>query len=119
MTVTFVELHAFARVRREYFVDDAHFREFQNALLYDPHLGAVIPGAGGIRKVRWPDPRRGKGKRGGLRVLYRAYAEAAIILLLAVYDKSIEDLTTEQREALARSAEQFEAELARLAEQRS
>ena len=68
MNVTFVELGQFTRLRPEFFPDDEHFREFQNGLMYNPRLGPVIPGCGGIRKIRWPDSRRGKGKRGGLRI---------------------------------------------------
>jgi hypothetical protein len=36
----------------------------------NPEMGDVMPGTGGFRKVRWEDARRGKGKRGGLRVMY-------------------------------------------------
>ena len=42
----------------------------QEALLKNPEKGDVMPGTGGFRKLRWRDPRLGKGKRGGLRVIY-------------------------------------------------
>ena len=70
MTVAFIELQAFSKVREDYFADDNDLREIQNALLENPRLGVVIPGCGGVRKVRWSDPARRKGKRGGLRVIY-------------------------------------------------
>jgi hypothetical protein len=63
-----------------------------------PEVGAVMPGTGGLRKVRWADPRRGKGKRGGLRVLYAYFPSDAQIFLIALYDKSqADDLTTKEK----------------------
>ena len=69
MKAVFVELPAFARHRSDY-LSDKEFRTLQNALMDNPEAGDVIQGAGGLRKVRHADPRRGKGKRGGLRVIY-------------------------------------------------
>ena len=69
MKALFVELPAFARHRSDY-LDDDGFRGLQNALLDNPEAGNVIEGTGGLRKVRHADVRRGKGKRGGLRVIY-------------------------------------------------
>lgn len=47
---------------------DDTYRALQEALVRNPGLGAEIPGAGGLRKVRWRIP--GKGKRGGTRIIY-------------------------------------------------
>jgi len=69
MLALFVELPAFERLRNEY-LDDESFRAMQNAMMDDPSVGDVIQGTGGLRKLRWMDKRRGKGKRGGLRVIY-------------------------------------------------
>jgi len=65
----FVELPAFERRRADY-LDDAAFRDLQDALMKNPDAGQVIEGTGGLRKMRFADARRGKGKRGGLRVIY-------------------------------------------------
>jgi hypothetical protein len=65
----FVELPAFRRHRSEY-LDDVAFTALQVALMADPEAGDVIRDTGGLRKVRFADSRRGKGKRGGLRVIY-------------------------------------------------
>jgi len=62
----FVELPAFARHRAEY-LDDEAFRALENLLMKHPEAGDPIPGTGGLRKMRFADKRRGKGKRGGLR----------------------------------------------------
>jgi mRNA-degrading endonuclease RelE of RelBE toxin-antitoxin system len=65
--------------------------------LHDPQAGKVIPGTGGLRKIRWGDPRRGKGKRGGLRIIYYYLQEASHIWLISVYDT--DDLTDSQKKA--------------------
>jgi hypothetical protein len=63
----------------------------------------VIEGTGGLRKVRQPDPRRGKGKRGGLRVIYYWWLGGGQFWLFTVYDKDqADDLSTEQRKLLKR-----------------
>ncbi len=54
--------------------------------------------------MRWPDPRRGKGKRGGLRIIYLHVPEARVVVFLKVYDTDdAEDLTSEQRKMLTQS----------------
>ena len=60
---TFVELPPFERFREDYLNDD-DYRLFQTMLLSDPEAGDVIRGTGGLRKVRFEDKLRGKGKRG-------------------------------------------------------
>ena len=68
MNAVFVELPAFERHRADYLDDDA-FRRLQNLLMKDAEAGDLMPGTGGLRKLRFADARRGKGKRGGLRVI--------------------------------------------------
>jgi hypothetical protein len=96
----FVELPAFERHRTEYFDDEA-FGEFQQLLMLHPEAGDLIPGTGGLRKVRFADRRRGKGKRGGLRVIYYWWDNGSEFWLFTVYDKDeVSDLTAVQRKAL-------------------
>jgi Protein of unknown function (DUF1044). len=69
--------------------------------LVNPEAGDVIEGTGGLRKVRFGDKRRGKGKRGGLRVIYYWWLGGAQFWLFTLYDKDeAADLTTEERKAL-------------------
>ena len=63
MRAVFKELVSFETHRREYLSDDA-FQALQLLLMANPHAGPVIQGTGGLRKLRWSDPDRGKGKRG-------------------------------------------------------
>lgn len=67
----------------------------------DPEAGEVIQGTGGLRKMRFADARRGKGKRGGLRVIYYWWSPGRQFWLYTLYDKDeLKDLTQEQRKAL-------------------
>jgi hypothetical protein len=65
----FIEAPAFTRQLAQY-LEDEQTRRLQEAPATAPELGDVMPGSGGFRKLRWADARRGKGRRGGLRVIY-------------------------------------------------
>jgi hypothetical protein len=96
----FVELPSFQRLRSLYLTDE-DYRALQNQLIEQPTAGAVIEGTGGLRKLRRPDPRRGKGKRGGLRVIYYHWFEGQQFWLFTLYDKDqADDLTAEQRQTI-------------------
>jgi hypothetical protein len=100
MKATFVELPAFERYRAKY-LDDAGFIELQSALMRNPEAGDVIEGTGGLRKMRFVDRRRGKGKRSGLRVVFYWWTAGDQFWLFTLYDKDeMRDLTAEQRKAL-------------------
>jgi mRNA-degrading endonuclease RelE of RelBE toxin-antitoxin system len=66
---SFIETRLFTRLVQDYLGDD-EYRRLQIALLENPEASDIIPGSGGIRKVRWRAP--GRGKRGGYRVIYYA-----------------------------------------------
>ncbi len=103
MKLTFIEAPALSRWREEY-LDDESFAQLQATLLANPLAGAVIPGTTGLRKLRWPDRRRGKGKRGGLRVIYCPVPVEAQIWLFTVYGKDeAEDLTAEEKRLLQKA----------------
>lgn len=100
MKALFVELPPFERYRPEY-LDDEAFRRLQQALLDQPEAGDVIQGTGGLRKLRVSDPRRGKGARGGLRVIYYRWAEGGPFWLFTLYGKDeMADLSADERRAL-------------------
>ncbi|HGM5491121.1 TPA: toxin [Serratia fonticola] len=106
MEALFIELPPFERYRAEYLNDD-EFREFQKMLLNKPECGDVIKHTGGLRKVRFADSRRQKGKRGGIRVIYYWYQELSHFLLFTLYDKDQQDdLTRPQQELLRGMLEQ-------------
>ena len=64
---SFVETQLFSRLVPEYLIDDDYGR-LQAELIQNPRVGNVIRGSGGVRKLRWAAP--GRGKRGGYRVIY-------------------------------------------------
>lgn len=66
---------------------DEEYRAFQLQLILAPDAGVLIPGSGGLRKIRWHMP--GRGKRGGVRVIYYWQQAAGQIYLLFLYPKSV------------------------------
>src|SRR3954453_21242731 len=75
-------------------------------IAYEPECGDIIPGSGGLRKVRIG--RDGMGKRGGARVVYYFYNESFPILLLALYAKNEKgDLTAAEKRELAMFAKEM------------
>jgi mRNA-degrading endonuclease RelE of RelBE toxin-antitoxin system len=77
----------------------------KEALLRRPAQGDLIEGTGGVRKLRWGE--EGRGKRGGLRLIYYWHAEREIILMLFLYRKSEQkDLNVDQKRILAKAVQQ-------------
>lgn len=100
MKATFIELPPFERHRQNY-LNDESFRELQKMLMDNPDAGDVIEGSGGLRKIRYADEKRGKGKRGGLRVIYYWWQTGKQFWLFTVYNKDeMDDLTAAQRKIL-------------------
>jgi len=113
MEFVFVELPALERRRADY-LDDGGFRELQELLMARPDAGALIPGTGGLRKLRFGDARRGEGKRGGLRVIYFWWEPGRQVWLFTLYGKDeMSDLTGRQR-AMLRAAIKAELEARKL-----
>ena len=114
MTLTFVEIISFTESVRDYFTNDIEFALFQEFLLKNPERGDLIPGGGGLRKTRWRDLRRGKGARGGLRIIYLYLPDVHRILLLDVYDKDeATDLSNTEKRILAQLAQSYREDVAR------
>jgi hypothetical protein len=65
----FLETPFFTRAITQ-LLHDSEYAALQGALIIDPEAGELIQGSGGLRKIRWQQSRRGKGKRGGIRVIY-------------------------------------------------
>ena len=87
-------------------MDDAERAELVLYLAYNPTAGDVIPGSGGVRKLRWG--LEGRGKRGGARVIYFFHDLEMPLLLLKAYAKNEqEDLSQIQLKKLQQFAEQM------------
>lgn len=90
-------------------LSDLEHWTLQDDLARSPTLGKLIPGGGGIRKLRWGVRGKGQGKRGGVRVIYYFHALRETLLFLLIYGKNErEDITSEDLKGLARLVkEQF------------
>lgn len=96
----FIEAPPFTRLLPDY-LGDEDFRVLQQFLAHDPEAGDIVPGTGGFRKLRWTVPRRRKGKRGGLRVIYYYFATESRIWLVTLYGKGeVADLSPNEKRKL-------------------
>jgi len=84
----FIESAVFTKQVRE-LLSDEFYGEFQQCLAAHPQMGDVIKDTGGLRKVRWSVP--GRGKSGGVRMIYFHVSPLAQIRLLLIYRKGVKD----------------------------
>jgi hypothetical protein len=104
---TFVETTEFSKWQPRFLPGDAYI-ELQKELLGNPRQGSVMPGCGGLRKLRIVDPKRQKGKRGGARVIYLHISEANQFLMLDIYGKNEQgDLTPAEKKNLRELAREY------------
>ena len=83
---SFIETRLFTKLVLDYLADD-DYAALQEALMMDPDAGLVIPGSGGVRKLRWAAP--GRGKRGGYRIIYYVRRAHGVIWMLTMYPKNV------------------------------
>ncbi len=101
----FVEAPLFTKLVRTY-LDDEGYRLLQLTMAQNPEVGSVMQATGGFRKMRWRDPRRGEGKRGGLRVVYYYFPQEEQVWLLTLYDKGeVQDLSAAEKRMLRTAIE--------------
>lgn len=100
MYATLIELPIFSKYREDY-LDDYEYSKLQELLVNNPASGDLIQGTGGLRKLRYGDSSRGKGKRGGLRIIYYWWVNAYQIFLFTIYNKNeMTDLSHDQKRKL-------------------
>lgn len=103
--LAFVEHPTFTKQIASMMADDEYAR-FQKDLAANPEGGAVIPGLGGLRKVR--HGAKGKGKRGGARIIYLFLPIRGVIYLFYAYTKGdIEDMRPDQKKRLSKAVEEI------------
>ncbi len=85
LVFTFIESAVFERLRGLY-LDDDEYAELQQFMLQNPEAGRLVRGSGGVRKLRWAP--KGRGKRGGLRVIYFVRYQPGEFWMLTVYAKA-------------------------------
>jgi hypothetical protein len=100
-----IETSVFTRDVVELLPDD-DYRSLRLALALRPEAGPVIKGSGGLRKIRWAVP--GRGKRGGVRVIYYWATAESVIFMLLIYPKNRQDDLTPQQLKVLRKVVQEE-----------
>jgi len=84
----FVEAPSFTKTLGQY-LDDDEYAKLQNHLNEHPESGVIVPGSGGVRKLRWRG--EGRGKRGGLRIIYYLRLAREEIWMLTIYGKNVRE----------------------------
>lgn len=118
MKAVFIEIREFTDWVSD-FLPNGLYAKVQQELIEFPDKGAVMPGCGGLRKLRVTDPRRGKGKRGGARIIYLHLPEVKRFYMLDIYGKDEkDDLAPDERKALRGLAEDLKREVRRSVDRR-
>jgi hypothetical protein len=102
MQLTFVQLSRFAARWAQLKLTDGDLQALEKMLLRNPNAGPVVPGTGGLRKVRFAPPSRHVGKSGSFRVGYAYFRIADAVYLLAIYPKNEQATLTSSEKAEAR-----------------
>jgi mRNA-degrading endonuclease RelE of RelBE toxin-antitoxin system len=85
---SFVETKLFTKLVKGY-LSDGDYRQVQLRIIQNPDCGVVVPGSGGVRKLRWRAT--GRGKRGGYRVIYYVHRPQEVVWMLTIYPKNVCD----------------------------
>ncbi len=97
--ITVAESHGFMRAASKIWTE-AELAALVDHLALNPEDGDIIPGTGGVRKLRWS--KAGVGKRGGARVIYFYYQPDCPLYLLLAYAKAqASDLSADEKKAVA------------------
>jgi len=96
----FIETHIFTEDVKD-LLSDNEYCEFQQFMADNPDWGDVIQNTGGLRKVRWAA--KGKGKRGGVQVIYYHKVSESQIRLLLIYKKGVQDDLSEDEKRQLRA----------------
>ncbi len=103
--MVFIETHIFTKQLNDY-LSDEEYRKLQEFLIENPHVGDLIQGTGGLRKLRWG--LENKGKRGGVRIIYYWQTFYNQIYLMTLYAKNeMTDLTAKEKKALQQMIERW------------
>ncbi len=99
----FVDVASFTEDWADLKLGDDELRALEDDIARNPTRAPVVPGGGGVRKIRRPDPTSGKGKSGGYRVLYAFLPAYGTVLLIAAWPKSErEDLEPDDYKAIGK-----------------
>jgi hypothetical protein len=98
----FIELPGFTRAWTSLGLSDSDLTTLQIAILDGPNRHPVVPGTGGLRKIRFARPGEGRGKSGSYRACYACFLDNGVVVLAMVYGKGEQpDLTVAQRRSIS------------------
>lgn len=110
----FVELSPFSADWKDLGLIDEDLRWLQLSIMLAPKGAPVIPGTGGLRKMRFVPPRWHQGKRGAMRVCYAYFPDYSVVILAAAYGKNEkEDITQRDKKAIRKLLKDIEEWLSR------
>jgi mRNA-degrading endonuclease RelE of RelBE toxin-antitoxin system len=110
----FVEVASFTEDWADLKLGDDDLWALEDEIARNPTRAPVVPGGGGARKLRRPDPLSGKGKSGGYRVLYAFLPAHGTVLLIAAWPKSErEDLERDDYKAIGKMIVRIQTHLDR------
>jgi hypothetical protein len=113
MRLTVGYLSIFVSDWRRLGLDDEDLRALELAVMENPSAGRIIPGAGGLRKMRFAPIGWGRGKSGGTRVCYVYFARHDSVFMLAAYSKNEqENITAADKARYRRMIQSIEAGIA-------
>lgn len=92
---------------------DDDLRALELAIMESPQAAPVIPGTGGVRKIRFAPLKGGKGKRGSVRVGYCYFPRFGLVALMAAYGKNEKgDVTPDEKKQLRNLVRELDRQLA-------
>jgi hypothetical protein len=101
MRLTFVQLRAYVADTQRLGMMDDNQRQLENVLLARPTTGVVMPGTGGLRKMRYAPRRHGGGKSGGVRVCYAHFPAYSHVYFVVAFGKNEQaNLTAAQKNVI-------------------
>ena len=113
MRLTLIQLSTFAAKWSNLGLTDEDLQSLEGLLIANPEAGAVVPGTGGLRKIRFAPPSWHTGKRGASRIIYAYIVPGEAVYLFTIYGKNEQsDLSSDEkkvfREVLHRLRKRYE-----------
>jgi hypothetical protein len=110
MRLTLIQLSTFSAKWSKLRLTDEDLQSLEGMLIENPEAGAVIPGTGGLRKLRFAPPSWNTGKRGAMRVIYAFIRETQAVFLFALYGKNEQsDLSADEKSIFRRVLDRLRA----------
>lgn len=102
LKLTLIQLRSFESSWRRERLSDEDLQALESEIMDNPNIGHVMKGTGGLRKMRFAPPSRGRGKSGSYRVCYASFAEHARVYLIILFAKNAQsNLSAAQRNSIA------------------